>query len=81
VPGALHAIHFPMELNLGDLAHAFGNDAITVVLTASYNDGKRDVVYTYEGRVIAESQGNCFRNSDGRTTCKGIVDSLRSEWN
>jgi hypothetical protein len=74
-PGAKHGIHFPLQFSWDGLAHAYGQDKITVTVNVAYNDGTRDVTYRYEGRFVWESVHNC-----PVAECPGNVDVLRSEW-
>jgi hypothetical protein len=79
-PGKLHGVHLPVEFNVDGVADAFRKDQITVLVTVTYNTGTRETKYVFEGRVVSESQSNCVPLNFGIMTCKGVVDSLRSEW-
>jgi hypothetical protein len=79
-PGNLHGVHLPLEFNVDGVADAFRKDQITVQVTVAYNTGTRETKYVFEGRVVSESQGDCVPLNFGIVTCKGVVDTLRSEW-
>jgi hypothetical protein len=54
-PWERHGVHFPLRfLGSQELAQAFRQSRLRVFVNVKYNDGKKDVVYKWEGRVNVE---------------------------